>query len=154
MVRVMSTIKHWWIDLSRVVIDRLSVDPTLIQWLFLVPLKGGRQHITPQKAIYKWQWYKWYILPIGWLYATYHLLGEPETTIDWLRLCLGGRGWKLQSPFISYLKTQIGSWIEAHSPLEKEVPDLPSLKLTVRTWKLVIGRWFSSWVPVYFRGLC
>ena len=26
--------------------------------------------------------YKWYILPIGGLYTTYHLLGEPETTID------------------------------------------------------------------------
>ena len=26
--------------------------------------------------------YKWYILPIGGLYATYHLLGEPETTIS------------------------------------------------------------------------
>ena len=26
--------------------------------------------------------YKWYILPTGGLYATYHLLGEPETTID------------------------------------------------------------------------
>ena len=26
--------------------------------------------------------YKWYVLPIGGLYATYHLLGEPETTID------------------------------------------------------------------------
>ena len=24
------------------------------QWLFLVPLKGGRDYITPQKAIYKW----------------------------------------------------------------------------------------------------
>ena len=24
------------------------------QWLFLVPLKGGRWHIIPQKAIYKW----------------------------------------------------------------------------------------------------
>ncbi len=29
-------------------------------------------------------YYKWYILPIGGLYATYHLLGEPETTIDLL----------------------------------------------------------------------
>ena len=28
--------------------------------------------------------YKWYILPIGGVYATYHLLGEPETTIDFL----------------------------------------------------------------------
>ena len=26
--------------------------------------------------------YKWYILPIGGLYATYHLLGEPETAIE------------------------------------------------------------------------
>ena len=26
--------------------------------------------------------YKWYILPIGWLYITYHLLKEPETAID------------------------------------------------------------------------
>ena len=26
--------------------------------------------------------YKWYILPIGGLYATYHLLGKPETTIE------------------------------------------------------------------------
>ena len=26
--------------------------------------------------------YKWYILPIGGLYGTYHLLREPETTIE------------------------------------------------------------------------
>ena len=26
--------------------------------------------------------YKWYILPIGGLYANYHLLWEPKTTID------------------------------------------------------------------------
>ena len=25
-----------------------------VQWLFLVPIKGGRQQITPEKAIYKW----------------------------------------------------------------------------------------------------
>ena len=33
--------------------------------------------------------YKWYILPIGWLYITYHLLGEPETTIEtcWVSYC-------------------------------------------------------------------
>ena len=47
------------------------------QWLFLVPLKGGRWHIIPQLAVYTT-----YILPSGGLYATYHLLGEPETTID------------------------------------------------------------------------
>ncbi len=47
------------------------------QWLFLVPLKGGRWHIIPQLAVYTT-----YTLPSGGLYATYHLLGEPETTID------------------------------------------------------------------------
>ena len=36
-----------------------------VQWLFLVPVKGGR-----------------YMLPSGGLYATYHLLREPNTTID------------------------------------------------------------------------
>ncbi len=44
---------------------------------FQVPVKGGRDYITPYKAIYKW-----YILPIGGLYATYHLLGEPEKSIE------------------------------------------------------------------------
>ncbi len=48
-----------------------------ILWLFLVPLKGGRWHII---TIY--HLYTTYILPSGVLYATYHLLGEPETTID------------------------------------------------------------------------
>ena len=38
------------------------------QWLFLVPLKGGRSHIIPQLAVYTT-----YILPSGGLYATYHL---------------------------------------------------------------------------------
>ena len=47
------------------------------QWLFLVPLKGGRWHIIPQLAVYTT-----YILPSGGLYATYHLLREPETTIE------------------------------------------------------------------------
>ena len=32
--------------------------------------------------------YKWYILPIGGLYATYHLLREPKTTIESMDSCL------------------------------------------------------------------
>ena len=32
----------------------LTTQLTIDQWLFLVPLKGGRDYITPQKAIYKW----------------------------------------------------------------------------------------------------
>ena len=31
--------------------------------------------------------YKWYILPIGGLYNPYHLLGEPETAIDFQGVC-------------------------------------------------------------------
>ena len=49
----------------------------LINGCFLVPLIGGKWHILPQLALYTT-----YILPSGWLYATYHFLGEPETTID------------------------------------------------------------------------
>ena len=48
-----------------------------VQWLFLGPVKGGRWHIIPQLAVYTT-----YILPSGGLYATYHLLREPETTIE------------------------------------------------------------------------
>ena len=36
----------------------ISGDPMFskesLQWLFLVPVKGGRDYITSQKAIYKW----------------------------------------------------------------------------------------------------
>ena len=42
------------------------------QWSFLVPLIGGRYRIVSQLAIYKW-----YILPIGGIYGTYHLWREP-----------------------------------------------------------------------------
>ncbi len=43
------------------------------------PLKGGIGSIfDPPEG----KDYKWYILPIGGLYATYHLLGEPETTVE------------------------------------------------------------------------
>ena len=51
--------------------------PAEDQWLFLVRLKGGRWHIIPQLAVYTT-----YILPSGGLYNPYHLLGEPETTIE------------------------------------------------------------------------
>ena len=50
----------------------------IYQWLFLVPVEGGRWHIIPQLAVYTT-----YILPSGGLYATYHLLREPETTIEY-----------------------------------------------------------------------
>ena len=61
------------------------MDENSYQWLFLVPLKGGRWH-SPSP---NWQYipliyhlYTTYILPSGGLYNPYHLLGEPETAID------------------------------------------------------------------------
>ena len=44
--------------------------------------------------------YKWYILPIGGLYATYHLLGEPETTIEVLFDVL--LSWLVNLPPLTY----------------------------------------------------
>ena len=44
-----------WVNISY--IDAMGLVFRKNQWLFLVPLKGGR-------------WHKWYILPIGGLYAT------------------------------------------------------------------------------------
>jgi len=43
----------------------------------MVVFACGRWHILPKLAVYTT-----YILPSGGLYATYHLLWEPETTID------------------------------------------------------------------------
>ena len=58
------------------------------QWLFLVPLKGGRWHIIPQLAVYTTYIPLIYCLLGGKKCYRSHLLGEPETTIelsiDWI----------------------------------------------------------------------
>ena len=58
-----------------------QIEP-LIQWLFLVPLKGGRWHIIPELAVYTT--YIPLIVLAFWGVICYrsHLLGEPETTLD------------------------------------------------------------------------
>ena len=45
--------------------------------------KGGRWHIIPQLAVYTTYIPLIYIAFWG-VYATYHLLGEPETTIEYV----------------------------------------------------------------------
>ncbi len=58
--------------------------------------------------LYKINGCLWYILPIGGLYAIYHLLGEPETTID-----------KTKSPQVSESKSKTlskMSWWNLHFP--------------------------------------
>ena len=49
-----------------------GIFPGYVQWLFLVPVKGGRDYIIPQKAIYKW-----YISGIYWQLGDY----IPPTTL-------------------------------------------------------------------------
>ena len=54
-----------------------------INGCFWFPLLGGRYHIIPQSVVYT-TYNTTYILPIGRLYITYHLLRKPETAIDFL----------------------------------------------------------------------
>ena len=54
-------------------------------WIILVPLMGARDYTTPYME--GWQYIVYLVhnqsmLPLGWLYATYHLTQEPETTVD------------------------------------------------------------------------
>ena len=52
----------------------------------LVPIKGGIGSIFHPPRFgkdYKWYIFVVFFLPIGWLYATYHLLPEPEKSVDW-----------------------------------------------------------------------
>ena len=46
------------------------------------PKRWDRWHSPSPNWQEKYHLYTTYILPSGRLYATYHLLGEPETTID------------------------------------------------------------------------
>ena len=67
------------------------------QWLFLVSVTGGiggRWYIIPQLAVYT-TYIPLIVLTFwGGYIATYHLLGEPETTIE-NNLCLGWSwGWE------------------------------------------------------------
>ena len=50
--------------------------------------------------------YMWYMLSIGGLYATYHLLGEPETTID-IDMIVSGR-WLVSDRFYVSLTSPWG----------------------------------------------
>ena len=53
----------------------------------MVPLKGGIGDIVhPPGSARTINIPVVFFLPIGGLYATYHLLGEPETTIDLVKI--------------------------------------------------------------------
>ena len=68
--------------------------------------------------------YKWYILPIGGLYGTYHLLREPGNSIDLVQMWLDWIIWcshiclEPETPFFKFLfqfdgskaKTMVNKW--------------------------------------------
>ena len=107
----------------------VSGDLEIGQWLFLVPFIGGRFHL-----------YTTYILPIGWLYATYQLLREPGNSY-WI----GGHPlksrytpWKINmEPENDGLEEEFSfsiGWFLGSMLIFRGVP---SLKLTARknSWK-------------------
>ena len=81
------------------------MDPSWLcfQWLFLVPLKGGRWHIIPQLAVYTT--YIPLIVLAFWGVICYqaHLLGEPETTID--------HGYVFKSAVFRQFPTHLDLWM-------------------------------------------
>ena len=59
-----------------------STKASLCHRIILVLVIGGRDFITPKRRQRLYLIYKWYILPIGWIYATYHLLQEPKNPLQ------------------------------------------------------------------------
>ena len=103
------------------------------QWLFLVPLKGGRWHIIPQLAVYTT--YIPLIVLAFWGVICYrsHLLGEPERTIERGAQQLS---WQGKGPF--------GSLNKSLTPLFRgwysyQVPIYLAIYTWMFRWKLVHG---------------
>ena len=90
--------------------------------------------------------YKWYILPIGGLYATYHLLREPETTIEKCRMpCV----WTLPT---AKLSMRLEMTDHSHFPAKKCMQvkshfavslKIPSLQICTRIKKA--NHYYHTW---------
>ena len=116
---------EWNID-----IDKRAMVWNAVNGGNLVPLIGGIGDIykSPSGSIY--HLYTTYILPIGWLYITYHPLREPETAVE-------TRGSPRMEVFPQ--KNSAGS----PSPKLPIVWKAPPWNSHFRTWKLMVGRWLS-----------
>ena len=80
-------------ECNTIVFEDIEPEKKEIQWLFLVPVQGGRWHIIPQLAVYTTYIPLIYCLLGGYMFY-YHLLREPETTIEKcvdFRKSMGGR---------------------------------------------------------------
>ena len=94
----------------------------------------GRWHIIhPSNWQEKYHLYTTYILPFGGLYATYHLLGEPETTIEeGGRFVSRQRGESQSFPWISF-RGMKGGWMARKKGLGKFEVDVFVTSLRILT---------------------
>ena len=97
----------------------------------MVPLTGGIGGIVHPPIGRKNTTYIWDILPFGGLYATYHLLGEPEATID-KTSPLNGWKWRFNTTCMT--------------PLEAENEGSPPVFLVM--WYKIGGTCQDSGTPV------
>ena len=75
------------------------------QWLFQVPLKGGRWHIIPQLAVYT-TYIPLIVLAFwGVKNAPYHLLGEPAS-----QPLIQGVCWKILGNYGDRKSGELGGW--------------------------------------------
>ena len=85
--------------------------------------------------------YKWYILPIGWLYITYHLLREPETAID-IEIFLGRWSYTILLVLYRYPHFQVPYIFGTSGWL---LPDILLIYIYICNWELgskyIVGNW-------------
>ena len=125
--------KRWGTNLANPLRFWTCSFPGEAEWLLKNPLKS----MEFPGSLNRWQvpynhpigniyhLYTTYLLPIGWLYGTYHLLWEPGNSIDktgvWLSL--GWRGWiqlQLDVPWSGRKNTPLA---------KKNTPDFHLLKI-------------------------
>ena len=144
-------------------------EQTIHQWLFLVPLKGGRDYITPQKAIYKW-----YISGIYCQLEDYSICHLPPfrgtRNNHWIFTLTVGRGWitpkKNTTPqtitqtsclvaAVRYPRLDLSPSQGCHRHHQGWIQKIPpdpetNSKFAPEKWMLGI-RSLSFWGPVYFQ---
>ena len=104
---------------------------TIYQWLFLVPLIGGRWYIITQVAVYTT-----YILPIGPLYATYHLSREPGNSIEYI----SAKKWSMNSTsnmcFLKWLELFFWNQNQILQPFTRWMPPTAKQNTIGDVWLL------------------
>ena len=103
--------------------------------------------------------YKWYILPIGWLYITYHLLREPKKQLLMMvanHLCSPLLGSPLsQIPMIMNLANVSNDHVDRNSAIFQESYNTPRYRTPVRQFSYPTMKGFPENSPlVQGLGVC